>query len=125
MRRPSPPDPRHATETETCCADLSLSGEWRSHDYLARWAEMSKRRFQLAVTTLVLDGRPILSGPRGFRLSDDPAELEDAAERLRHRATEILARASALRSTADRIRAVRDRRPVAQELPLDVLTDTQ
>jgi biotin operon repressor len=94
----------------------AIGDTWRSHALLASEAGMSRRRFQLAVTDLVLDGRPILSGPLGYRLTDNPAELDDAAERLRHRATEILARASALRATAARLRDGVGR---VQALPLD------
>lgn len=85
---------------------------WASHRCCATVAGLSMRTFQAAVYDLVvLDGEPILSSGEGFKRTTDAAELRDARERLRHRASEILRRARAL----GRIAAAMDQIPLPRE----------
>jgi hypothetical protein len=71
---------------------------------LARLCGVSRRDIEEAVETLRLDGEPIVAGPYGLRLTDDPEELSAYVKGRRDRARSILRASRPLRATVDRLR---------------------
>jgi len=74
----------------------------RTLSALAEQLGTSRRIVEKAVEELALSGVPIVTGAEGAYLTQDPAELEQAALALRSRALTIMRRARALRLTARR-----------------------
>ena len=66
------------------------------------------REVEALVQQARLDGAPILSDGDGYRLADDPDELEAQARRLRIRAAHQFITARAVRSTARTMKAEQD-----------------
>jgi hypothetical protein len=75
------------------------------------------RSVEALVQSYRLDGAAIVSGPTGYRLARDSAEIEECCRRLRIRAAHQFITARAMRRTAARIKAVEDR-PLVVDLPV-------
>lgn len=77
---------------------------------LAARMGITQRAVEELVNTARHEGHPILSDSDGYRLTDDPKELEAQARRLRIRAAHQFLTARAVRLSARRMKAEHDAR---------------
>lgn len=80
-----------------------LSRHPRTKREVARMAGIATRDVEKLVQEARLNGAPIISDDAGYRLSDDPSEVRDCANRLRHRYVTQALTARALKRTATRL----------------------
>lgn len=88
--------------------DLLADGRWCVLDTIAASTGMTRREVESVVEDLRLAYHPIIGGPRGVRLTDDPEALAAYLEVRRHRTARIHRGTMRLRTTLARLRQATD-----------------